>query len=153
MQSGGVTFFLTVIGSVVSGVFIFLAGQVLLKFVLEPMQGFYHLKGKIADSLIYYADVYFHPGHGDEDRLKDVKKALRRQASELLGRAQIIPLYSFWAFWGLLPCRQDLFKAHQNLTGLAGAVLGGPGASSHDNNRRRKNIVDALGLTIEELHD
>ena len=150
MQGLSLGYFLAIAATVFSGVAIFLAGQRLLKFFLEPMQDFYKLKGEIADSLIYYANVYLQPGQRPQQMMQEAHDTLRQNASALLAKTQIIPFYSVWAFMGLLPCRQNVFKAHKNLNGLSGGVYGGGGASSDDNERRRTNIVQSLNLDIIE---
>ena len=50
--------FLTSGLTITGGVLIFVLGQMILKFVIEPIHEFNKLKGEIAYSLVFYANVY-----------------------------------------------------------------------------------------------
>jgi len=134
--------------TVLGGIIIFVAGQVVVKFLIEPFQNYTKLIGEIAGSVIFYANVG--PSLHDfylsqleeldkvdnprkeiiEERLKEIimndykkmdeaKRTLRQQASQLMGTTNMIPMYNFWAFFRVVPRRRDIIKASSDLIGLS----------------------------------
>ncbi|MCI0439395.1 MAG: hypothetical protein L0177_09720 [Chloroflexi bacterium] len=79
--------------TIVAGVLVFVIGQAILKFVLEPLQEFRRTVSEIAHALIEYANVYGNPGLGDEQKLKDASSALRRLSSKLHSQMYLTPKY------------------------------------------------------------
>lgn len=157
--------------AIVSGVAIFVVGQIVSNFLLEPLQRYRELVGKISYSLIFYGnatttlqDIYFQDIEAlkelpepkkstienrylqviqkDWDNVDDAKRTLRQQASELMSASNAIPLYNLWAILGIIPRRKYILKASENLIGLSNSSsLDGP-------SDRRKEIAKALNIEI-----
>jgi hypothetical protein len=140
--------FLTSGLTILGGVIVFVAGQIAVKFLIEPIQNYRELVGKIASALIYYANVG--PGLQDaylasldglgeperpseqlrKQRLQEVilndwskideaKVAFRKYASELMETTNKIPLFSLLAILRIVPKRQSILKASTHLIGLS----------------------------------
>jgi hypothetical protein len=142
------TIILTSLLTVISGVLVLGIGQLLTKFIIEPLHEQKKLMGEIANSLIMYANI----GTGIEEayikKLEGVKEAedeahkliierrqqlvrkewertdnakahLRKQASELMGTTNAIPLYGLWAFLLRRPKQKDILDASTMLIGLS----------------------------------
>lgn len=138
----------TVFPTVLAGVSVFVIGQLLIKFLLDPLQEYFRLKGDIADALIYYAHVYSNPGVGSDELMREAHECLRKHASSLLSRKGAIPFYQFWAKIGLLPVREQILFAHVNLIGLSNGLFRNDRESIVHNDTRVSHIVNALGLDI-----
>ncbi|MFN8413659.1 MAG: hypothetical protein U0Z26_14840 [Anaerolineales bacterium] len=153
------------------GVLTLVAGQVLIKFLIEPFQNYVKLIAEIADSLVFYANVggsemqnYYlsqlatlKKEEGTDiqkefskERLKaiitndinkreEAKTIFRQQASRLMGAVNMIPLYSFWAFWGIAPKRKLINNASANLIGLSNST-----SNEDSKDRRIKEIAKNL---------
>lgn len=163
---------LTSLFTVLGGIAIFIAGQLAIKFFIDPIHAYKILIGEISYSLIYFSNVgpglietYFQQLENasklDEPRkqiaeerikglilddwkdIKDAKISLRKQASELMSTTNAIPFYRFWAFFRLLPKLDDINKASANLIGLSNSVGSNAGVSSPD---RRKGIIKLLRI-------
>ena len=163
LQGGtAVNVFLTVM----SGVLIFVGGQLVVRFVLEPLQAFRQLLGEISVSILYYrlregrliqaesvlaredADLADRErAETERDQVyKDIDEArdkLRRQSFELLGRAEMVPAYGFWAVLGCVPGQQKLVDASYRLTGLSNATGRAFGSAEMD---KVRGIAGALRL-------
>ena len=87
-----ITFVLTVIG----GVLIYTLGQIFLKFFIEPVHELLKVIGNIGDTLVFYAQIYGNSGLDDE-RYREAKKELRRDASLLKSRAQVVKWYRLFS--------------------------------------------------------
>ena len=131
--------------TVLGGILVFVVGRIIEKFAIEPIHEQSKLIGEIADSLIFYADLYSNPGSGQREQMDEAKKVLREQASQLIARNNMIPCYKFWRYLSLghLPKRADIIEARKNLIGLSNSIHRG---DPYANERRREEIEKRLGI-------
>lgn len=61
--------FVIIFTTVVSGTLVFVVGQIILKFIIEPIHKQKEIIGEIADALIYYANLYTHPVFKDSEMM------------------------------------------------------------------------------------
>lgn len=134
--------------TITGGLFVLVVGQVVIKFIIEPIQEQAKTIGKIASDLIYYANIYTNPGLGDEKELNDASKALRQHASQLRGQTQAIPWYRFWSMLGFVPTRDNVIKASANLISLSNTVFHKQEATrtAISNEKSRKETLKLLRL-------
>ena len=133
------------------GVTVFVLGQVLVKFLIDPIHEQKKLIGEIAATIIFYSNVgagmeqYYYDkikaiADSDEsqkaivvDRYKEILKShwgkadeaavtLRRQATELLAKTHAIPLYGFWSFFRRVPKVEDVLTASSALIGMSNST-------------------------------
>jgi hypothetical protein len=156
--------------TVLGGLVVFVTGQIVVKFIIEPIHDQKKLIGEIAGTIIFYCNV----GAGMEqhyydqikainksddpmkgiliDRYKDLinahwgksdeaSKVLRQQATELLGKTHAIPLYRLWAFLRRVPKLDDVIEASTQLIGMSNSTHSD---SSFDS--RIEEIVRRLGI-------
>jgi len=145
---------LTSVITIVGGVFIFVLGQIFLKFFIDPIHQLRSHFGRITDGLIYYADVYFNPGSNTEEREKNASGELRKLASELIAKTSAIPSYRFWSTFKIVPNLSDIREARKGLIGLSNGVFGAGGNSIYQiegNTKCVENIKAALKLPPELL--
>jgi hypothetical protein len=135
--------------TVLSGVTVFVAGQIFIKFVIDPINDFYKLTGEIGHSLIYYANVYSNTKLAKPEAVEEADRLFRRQSSDLFARAYAIPLLSVWATVHLLPPRRDLMKAADNLIGLANGVHDTTDKAYEANMKRRMAIERQLRMQTD----
>jgi hypothetical protein len=111
--------------TVLSGVSVFVIGQLLVKFAIEPIHEYRKLCGEIADALIFYANVSAHYTDTGmpKELLDEAQRTYRRLAGQLYARAHVIRLYPVWSLVRLVPRRKDLAKASNNLIGLSNNVF------------------------------
>lgn len=134
--------------TIVTGVLVFLIGQAVLKFLLEPLQEFQRTVSEIAHALIEHANVYGNPGLGDEQKLKEVSRALRNLSSRLYAQMSLTPKYRYIAKVLCFPSERAISEAATNLIGLSNSVFAsGDGVA---NAGRANRIRKALGIYIPE---
>ncbi len=121
---------LTIFGAVL----IFVVGQLLGKFVIEPVQDLKRLLGEIRFELIFHAQAIFTPA-GDKASEDEAQKILRKAACTLRSRIEVIPCYHWWSIisHGFLPHKENALEASKLLMGLSNSV--------HQPNRSDKNVA------------
>ena len=77
--------------TVISGVIIFVVGDIIQKFVLEPYQKYKGIIGKIDNELKFYANTIANPGTLEREPALDCSKALRRLSCDLEATYKQIP--------------------------------------------------------------
>lgn len=137
--------------TILGGVIIFVIGQIILRFIIEPILELNRIRGEIAYSLIFYANVYRNarPEYTDlreDTKMRDdVQKIFREQASRLCPKASIIPWFKIWELLKIVPKFQNVTAAAEELIGLSNSI--------HDvkmefNGIRREKIANLLDLKI-----
>ena len=137
-----------IFATIVTGVLVFLIGQAVLKFFLEPPQEFRRTVSEIAHALIEHANVYANPGLGDTQKLTDTSVALRRLSSKLLAQMHLTPKYRFLSKIRCLPSEKAVDNAARGLIGLSNGVFAS--GDARENVRRAYKIRTALGIYIPE---
>ena len=89
-MSAALTAALTV---VLAGVVVFVGGQIVQRFVLEPIQDQRKVIGEIAYVLLYHGNVGRYVPFESQQSRDDVAAALRRLAGELRATRATIPAY------------------------------------------------------------
>lgn len=110
--------FLTVFGAII----ILTLGQVIIRFVIEPIQKQRGIIGTIASSLIFYANIYSNSEGVDGERIKETSVTLRRHASDLASITLMIPVYCAWEYFRVCPQRRNIRQAIKDLTFLSNKV-------------------------------
>lgn len=128
--------------TVLGGVAVFVVGQLLAKFVIEPIHEFKKLLGEIRFGLVFHMQAIVTPV-GDKASEDEASTALRKLACDLLSMSGAIPFYGFWsaAFCDFVPRPEQVNAAFSQLIGLSNSV--------HQPDRSEKNY--ARMAKIEQL--
>jgi len=113
---------LTSLATVIGGVIVFTVGQVLTRFLIEPIYEQRKLVGAIADSLIYYAHYF---ADSFERPIKEVGEApdkFRRLASELMAKTVAVPGYHLWGSLRVIRPFTQVIRARGGLFGLSNTL-------------------------------
>lgn len=97
---------MTVFITIISGVAVFVLGQIVLKIFIEPWQEYLQFKGKLSASLTYYANVYSNPGCGKPDLNDEARIETRKLASDLDSIINKVVFYDFYSCIKLFPERK-----------------------------------------------
>jgi hypothetical protein len=111
--------------TILGGVVVFVCGQLIQRFCIEPVDQLARLIGEVGDALVFYANQYANPGIGTKEDMEEAYKVLRRQSGMLRVRAQLVRGYSLWHALGVLPARADVAKAAEGLMHLSNSVFRG----------------------------
>lgn len=113
----------TVFLTVFSGVLTYVAGQLILKLVIEPVHDMKKTIGHVSYSLIEHANVISNPGVPRQEVMDGTSKHLRRLSSEIHSHLYLVPVYPVSAAIFRLPKKGDVLEASKALIGLSNSVF------------------------------
>ena len=156
MEEGvrGVSALLTSALTVLLGFGVLVGGQIVQRFILEPIQEQRQVIGEIAHALVYYDNAYLDEnlaqGLNDEslylhrEYLSEASKAIRDLAGRLRGSLWSIPYYDAFAFFGWVPKWNDGVAAVNELRGWSNGLEGsGAGTQTAEH---REAIAQKLSI-------
>jgi hypothetical protein len=118
--------------TVISGVLVFLLGEILQRFVLEPLREFKTIVARIDNRLHFYSNRIVNPPGNKEsisEWYKEASNALRELSCDLESNYKIVPLKSLFIGLKVIPCALDTKTAARSLTFLSnvtGLPVDGP---------------------------
>lgn len=140
----------TVFLTVISGVLTYVAGQLVLKLVLEPVHELRKTIGLIAHALILRANIIHNPGVPSTEVMKETSDELRLLSSQLQSHLYLVPKYSFTAKVFRLPTLKQITEASSALIGLSNSVYRSTNDVYRVNAKRVEAICDCLGVYFPE---
>lgn len=107
--------FLTSAVTIIGGISIFVIGQIILKFFIEPVNDLRGVIGETVYALIFYSNIYTNPSITTAvERRIEVSNTLREKASLLNSKVCMIKWYGLFKFLKLIPDRDSIVNASVN---------------------------------------
>lgn len=116
---------LTASWTVIIGVTVYSLSQIISKFLIEPIHKMDEIRGEIADSLAYYADLYSNPGSGTKQPMRKASNTLRQKATLLRARRHLVRGYPLFSLLKILPQEKNIVTASEDLFGLSNSIFKG----------------------------
>lgn len=138
------------LATILSGVFVYVFGQVIIKLWIDPVQEFKRLIGDVAHALIEYANIHANPGTGEQDRERMVSREYRKLSSRLSAQIHLVPCYDTTAKIFRLPPRMQVIEAERHLIGLSNSLYKSSQNNGTRNSRKAVIICDLLGIYVAE---
>jgi hypothetical protein len=135
--------------TVLGGVMVFSLGQLIQKFLIDPVHEQAKVIGEISFGLTYYACWYANPGSGKPDELEAVSDAFRRYASQLTATTNSVRCYGLFRKLGLVPDRGAVGDARGRLILISNSIF--QAASARDNSKDAKEIKQLLNILDEPM--
>ncbi|MEH1947986.1 MAG: hypothetical protein V7K77_13680 [Nostoc sp.] len=132
--------------TIISGIFVFILGQLALKLIIEPIQEFRKTLADIAFALIEYANIYSNPGCAGNELENKASEELRKLSSRLNAQIYLIPGYTNISKLFKLPSKANRVEATRELIGLSNGVFKSPIDLVNTNLERAKKIRIILGI-------
>jgi hypothetical protein len=137
---------MTVFLTIITGVTVFVGGQIVLKWLIEPIQ---ELRKIIAEVLFYLANdhnIIHNANMIDKEDALSTCKNLRRLGANLLSIQQLIPIYevSYRVFH--LPKQEDIEHASKRLSLMSNSIFGKEPDIHYRLDLYRIAICEALGI-------
>lgn len=131
--------------TLLTGVMIFVIGQIIVKFIIEPI---HDLKKTLSETnflLGFHAQAIFTPV-GNKVAEDEASKALRKVACELSSKVATIPFYCFWSAIsrGFLPGLKQINKSSSYLVAISTNVHGSE--RYKDNEKYINQIIQLLNF-------
>jgi len=137
---------LAFIFTVLSGVMIYVMGQIILKLMIEPVHEAKKTIAEISHSLVEYADIIHNPGVLAQEKTIEVSQHLRRLSAQLHAHLFLIPCYRKTAWVFGLPSRDKILTAATQLRGLSNVIFSTRENIHEEIAKRCEAICDALGI-------
>ena len=142
--------FLTIFLTVISGVLVFVIGQIIIKFFVEPIHEQWKVIGLVCDTLIYYAGFYAVPNHGRDDKdREEANRKTREMSTLLISRTHLVPWYNLFETLRIVKKKSKIISAARNMFGLLSDMYDENNGLLFSRNRI-KEIEDNLGVIISD---
>ncbi|MCF6193215.1 MAG: hypothetical protein L3J46_02645 [Kangiellaceae bacterium] len=146
---------MTIFLTIFSGVFVFVLGQIILKLLIDPVQGYKTTVGDISIALINHANVYSNPGISKQERMDFASEELRLLASKLSANVVLIPYYEKTGKFFKLPSIKDKHEVKKQLIDLSNGIHDKRNSEAtislgEYNGRRAEKICDLLGIYVPD---
>lgn len=141
---------MTVLLTIISGVVVFVLGQLVVKLVIDPVADLRTTIAEISHALVFHAEVYSNPGITGEERERATKETLRRLSSDLNAAIYLIPAYAWTSRVFALPSRAEITEAAGQLIELSNSVSDSPLNHGIENFSRYQKICTNLGIYLPE---
>ncbi|MDO8992684.1 MAG: hypothetical protein U1D41_11945 [Nitrosomonas sp.] len=137
--------------TIISGVIVYVAGQLILKLVIEPVHEMKKTIGKISHSLIENGQVIANPGFLGKEGEKETSRHLRALSSQLQASLYLVPKYDCSSILFGLPPRAKILSASTDLIALSHSVYETTEVNIYERNAKKKErICDSLGIFMSE---
>ena len=133
--------------TVISGVLVFVLGQIVNEYYIKPIHNYKELRAKISYSLILYANLYANPVLFNSNNLNKNAESdhasmeLRRLAAEIAAMIELKPMLC-----PFIANKDTLFEVSRNLIGLSNGFYCTDSNMARDNEKRRNEICDLIGI-------
>jgi hypothetical protein len=107
---------LSAIGGALGGIVVYVIGQLLSKFLLEPLYELRKAIGEVRFNLSFHAPTIHTPIGRSDESSKAASEALLKNSSDLIAKLHAVP---FYVSFGALPCRKAVNDAAVQLRGLS----------------------------------
>jgi hypothetical protein len=104
--------------AVLSGTLVFVLGQIILQFVIVPVQDFLKTIAAIAHARVEHAQVTGNPGVLLAERMDETSRHLRKLSAQLHSHLFLVRPYVPVSSMFNLPSRSKVMKASKSLIGL-----------------------------------
>ena len=135
----------TTLSTIVPATLIFVIGQTVTRFVLEPIQEQARTVGRIAFCLLAYADL--DPESHKIDRLDEASRCLRELAAQLRASRRVIPGYTFLALIRCVVSKRVLLESSAALVHWSDDVYNG---NTRAYRQRLAELLKVPGLDLVE---
>lgn len=137
--------------TIFTGVSVYVLGQIIMKFFIEPVHEFQRIIADVSHSLIEYKNVYSNPGVTGIENENIASDVFRKLSSQLNARAYLIPCYDRTAKLFGLPPRINIIKSTKYLIGLSNGVFKSAERLATKNAEKADFICKLLNIyTLEE---
>jgi hypothetical protein len=135
--------------TVCTGAFVLVFGQVVIRFIIDPIHNLKKTLGEIDFALAFHARA-IGTSIGKKEADNEAQKELMKLSCELRAKIEAIPWYSFWSACSCcsLPSKKSGFAASKHLRELSNSVHV---KESRSNNSDIVNKIGSLlNLEIEQ---
>lgn len=131
--------------TILGGVLVYVIGQLLSKFLIEPTHELKRVIGEVRFNLAFHAPIIHTPIARTEERSDNAYKAILKSSCELLAKVSAIPFYGLVSCisFGFLPPKRCIREAAVQLRGLSTYL--------HETGDKANSHVDVIGNRVAKI--
>lgn len=135
----------TTVFTIAGGVLVYVVGQVLSKFFIEPLHDLRKAVGQVRFNLAFHTPTIHTPIGRSKESSDEARAALSKNSCELIASLHAIPFYGVIRFlaFGVLPDRNSIQDAAVQLRGLSTYV--------HETGERANEALDIVRKRVERI--
>lgn len=115
---------MTIFFTILTGVLVYVLGQLILKLLIEPVQELKREISKIVYDLIFHSNKLTNPAARDSPEMIEACKIMRQHSSLLHSATHLVPLYRYTHIFFGLPSRKQIKSATGGLFFLSNSFDG-----------------------------
>ncbi len=138
----------TVAQTVLAGTLVFVAGQLFLKLVIEPVHQLKRTLAEISNTFVRYAYAIHNPDAIPPELHGEVYGKLRQLSGQLYADMALIPWYQLTSLLFCLPRKDKVYMSATNLIAVGNWMHSKSGNRFDHIVRNIQNACDNLGLYI-----
>ena len=137
--------FVTSAVTIGGGLFLYVIGQLLSKFFIEPVHELKKVIGEVRFNLAFHAPIIHTPISRNPERSQKAYEALMKSSCDLLARVNTIPFYSRLSSFsrGFLPSKQAILDSAVQLRGLSTYV--------HETDAKANDSLDTIAKRVARI--
>lgn len=137
--------FITSAATIIGGLFVYIAGQLLSKFFIEPIHELKKTLGDARFNLAFHASVIHTPISRNSEESQKAYEALMKSSCDLLARANSIPFYSHLSgiSLGFLPSKPTIVDSAIQLRALSTYV--------QDTSPRANDSIETIAKLVARI--
>ena len=113
--------FLTAGLTILGGVFVYVIGQIISKFMIEPIHEQKKIISEINDNLIFYANQFYLYTEVNP-KAEEIRNKFRSFSAQLRAKTHLIPFYVLFQKLRMVLRKEDIYGACSSLVGLSNSV-------------------------------
>ncbi len=124
---------------------VYVIGQILLKFFVEPVYDLRKEVGKVRFNLAFYATTIHNPTGRTKELSNDAEKALMKSSCKLISQIHAVPLFNITRFlaFGVIPNKKSIEDAAVQLRALTTYL--------HQTGERASDYLEVIGKRVEKI--
>ena len=141
----------TACATLIGGVLLLVAGQIITRFVIDPLVEFRRLLGEIAATLLLHSNLLFNPSTQDthSQQFEQARADCRKLASRAHALSAAVPVYSLFAELGIVPEHSKVYEMAKALIGLSNTRSDTPVAQVVQ--KHYNAISTCLGIRVDDV--
>lgn len=134
-----------IVWGALGGLSVFIVGQLLAKFFIEPLHELRKAVGEVRFNLSFHAPTIHTPIGRSQEASDKAREALMKSSCDLIADLHAIPAYGLTRFlaFGVLPCRKSIESAAVQLRGLSTYV--------HETGEKANSSLEAIRKRVERI--
>lgn len=131
--------------TIIGGVIVYVFGQVLSKFFIDPLHDLRKAVGEVRFILAFHARIIHTPASRSKERSDKAQEALMNSSCELIAKLYALPLYKFTRLlsFGVLPCKKAIEEAARKLRGLSTYM--------HEEGNEATDSIKEINARVEKI--